>query len=323
MARVSLSKKQQETIAGADLIALCQTITEDGQIANEEIIDLRNWLAANRDSGLPAIDFLVETVERIITDRKVTREERTELHKALEKVLPPELRAEAKAKRQRAERKRREREGALCYMDFMVAGVRHKGRAAIISRYVTDGDQVFLVRDRQNAYSRNAIAVRLRNGLQIGFVPEDDAIEAAALLDSGDPHRAFVKKILGYDVPIPVIVAEIYRSDCGRKDVVFEQDIVSWVALPGGMTPEREADLMALERLRIEQDRRIRRQRQREMADQAINAIAGFLRLLPRRTDRLFRTIAGEGNDIVYYFLYVLLVAGCLAVLVWLSAWLL
>ena len=52
MARLSLTKKQQKTVAGTELLALCQTITDDGQIANDEIVELRNWLHTNRDSDL-------------------------------------------------------------------------------------------------------------------------------------------------------------------------------------------------------------------------------------------------------------------------------
>ena len=324
MVRLSLTKKQQETVAGTELLALCQTITDDGQISNNEIVELRNWLHANRVSDLPAIDFLVETVERIIADRKVTREERKELHEALEKVLPPELRKDAKAKRREVEEKLKERERPLLTLDFMVAGVRYEGRAQIITRYAKEADQVFLVRDRKNVHSKNAIEVRLTNGLQIGFVPEDEAVFAAGLLDKGKPHCASVKKILDYHVPIPVIEARIYRPDCGRKDVVFEQDCAPLVDPTAEQRRRSEVQEAALQAEHQRQEKKRQRQEKwQRVRHEGFLAISVFCRKLPSRTDRLFRAIAGEGNDLIYYFLYVLLSAGCLTILISLVIWLL
>jgi HIRAN domain len=108
----------------------------------------------------------------------------------------------------------------------MVAGVRYEGRPDIISRYANGGDSAFLVRDRDNKFSRNAVEVRLENGMQIGFVPEEDAVEVAAHLDAGRPHVAYIKKILtGGRSPIPVVVASIYGPDAARSDLVFEHQI--------------------------------------------------------------------------------------------------
>ena len=46
--RVSLSKKQLATAAGAELLKLCQTIKSDGRLSKDDIIDLANWLDANK-----------------------------------------------------------------------------------------------------------------------------------------------------------------------------------------------------------------------------------------------------------------------------------
>jgi len=46
--RVSLSKKQLETPAGAELLKLCQSIKSDGQLSKDDIINLANWLAVSR-----------------------------------------------------------------------------------------------------------------------------------------------------------------------------------------------------------------------------------------------------------------------------------
>lgn len=227
-----MTKAQLQSAAAVELLALCQTATEDGRLSKDEIIALRDWLRAHRESDLPAIAFLTETVERIVADALVTKEERHDLYEAIKKVLPPEARKEARkartdleaARREHAritkslqrlaEREEQERNWPLESFDFMVAGVYYEGREGVIRRHLSDGDQVYLVRDRQNPYSRNAVEVRLANRMQIGFVPEDDAVDLAPLLDQGCQHNAYCKKILtGGRVPVPVVVARIYRAD--------------------------------------------------------------------------------------------------------------
>ena len=86
--RVSLSKKQLETPAGAELLRLCQSIKSDGQLSKDDIINLATWLAANRQCGLPGMDYLYGVAERIVADKKVSVDEMKELHEAIEKVMP-------------------------------------------------------------------------------------------------------------------------------------------------------------------------------------------------------------------------------------------
>jgi hypothetical protein len=118
------------------------------------------------------------------------------------------------------------RNRALYSANFMVAGVHYEGRPEIIRRFAEDSHQVFLIRDRRNRYSKNAIEVRLPNGMQIGFVPEDDAREMAHYLDDGCPHQAEITKILtGGRVPIPVVQTYVYRPDCDVDGAVLETDV--------------------------------------------------------------------------------------------------
>ena len=243
MKRLSITKAQRNTAIGAELLELCQTITEDGSISRDEIIALTKWLKKNQNADLPSIDFLVSTVKAIIADGKVTPQERRDLYKAIERVLPPDLRKDAQAARHwveseerataRAEREaqslrekeQRERRKPIASADFMVAGVSHEGRAKVVRAHVHDADQVFLVRDRRNRFSRNAIEVRLSSGFQIGFVPEDDAVRIAPILDEGSRHYAFVKKILtGGRIPLPVVVAHIYRADADIPEAVLQDE---------------------------------------------------------------------------------------------------
>ena len=241
--RLSLTKTQLQAGVGAELLALCQTVTADGVLTDEEVGELRAWLEANRTQDLPAIGFLVATLERILADGKVTREERAELYSAIESVLPPEARREAVAnrkaveaetkageRREREEEKARERAERMhrrpvYSMSFMVAGVPYEGRDAVVRKFVVEGDVVYLVRDPHNKHSRNAIEVRIDNGMQIGFVPEDYAPEVAPLLDAGHPHKAEVKKIIGYRYSIPVIQAYLYATDSDEPGIVFNANV--------------------------------------------------------------------------------------------------
>lgn len=232
MARLSLTKSQTAAGPGIELLALCQTVTEDGSLSDVEIGQLRDWLAENRTSDLPAISFLTSIVATILHDGKVTKAERKELYRAIEKVLPGEVRETAASRRRLAAAKEREeakeqrkvekerqaqerlRDLPIGGANFMVAGVLHEGRDRVVSEFARAGDRAYLIRDKSNKYSRNAIEIRLENGMQIGFVPEDDAIELAPLLDNGALQTAVITKILnGRRGPIPVVDLDLYGAD--------------------------------------------------------------------------------------------------------------
>src|SRR5882672_1133411 len=212
--RVSLTKLQRRTAAGAELICLCQTITEDGHIEDQEVAALRQGVDDNTSLDLPARDFLLETVRRIIADGRVTEGERRELYQAIEKVLPPDIRADVRGKRlaleeaaeadereqqeahRQLERDTKRRDRQVGSWNFMVAGCRYEGRPTTIRDHAVPGERAYLARDRENRFSRNAIEVRLQNGAQAGYVPEELAVELAPLLDQGLPHTAVLTKVL-------------------------------------------------------------------------------------------------------------------------------
>ncbi len=239
--RLSLTMSQTQAGAGAELLALCQSLTENGSISDAEARELKAWLLDHRSADLLSVQFLTSVVEQTVTDSIITPEQRRAVYKAIETVLPPEARKTAIAHRRAVEvierervqaarsaekqrdREERERSHPLASANFMVAGVNHEGRSVLIHAYVNAGDKVFLVRDRQNKFSPNAVEIRLQNGYQIGFVPEADAIEFAPLLDKGCLHHAFVTKVLeGRRSPIPVVQAYVYRSDSGAKHAAPE-----------------------------------------------------------------------------------------------------
>jgi hypothetical protein len=240
--RISLTKTQRNTAAGTELLALCQTVTSDGSLSDAEVTELQHWLDENRSSDLPAIEFLTGVVVKILADGKVTSEERTELYKSIEAVLPPELRRDAIARRRVIEKENLEilhqedrRNLPFTKYDFMVAGVFFEGRAALVQQHVRVGDPAFLARDPGNRYSRNAIEIRTQGGIQVGYVPESDATDLAPLLDKGYRHRAFFKKILTRGrVPTPVVVAELYRDDANVPGTVGANDVPQKVAAAAG-----------------------------------------------------------------------------------------
>lgn len=241
--RISLTKRQRQTEIGVELISLCQSFTEDGSLSDEEIHDLRRWLDENRSSDLPAISFLVETVQKVVEDGRITREERHSVYKALEVVLPPDLRKGAVTRRRTVEneekshehalheeekqraREARERNRPLGSWNFMVAGVRYESRAEIISRHVRADDVAYLKRDSANRYSRNAVEVRAKNGMGVGYVPEDDAAEIGPLVDEGCRYEAvFTKVLTGGRAPIPVVQAYLYRADSTIEGSVSQSE---------------------------------------------------------------------------------------------------
>lgn len=259
--RRSLTKTQLATPAGAELLALCQAITADGRIGEDEVHELRGWLDRSRGSGLPSEAFLTSTVERILADGRITDDELRELHKALEEVLPPDLRRSAqesrraataearrKAKEDTAARKvaadlERQHNRSLEDFDFMVAGVMYEGRAKTLIDHLSGDDPdatAYLARDPSNRYSRNAVEVRLADGRVIGYVPERDEIahDVAWYLDRGHKHVAYIKKVLtGGHTPIPVIVAHMLRPDATVEGAVTAAEVPGKSVVLGAITP--------------------------------------------------------------------------------------
>ncbi|ATR82128.1 hypothetical protein CS390_05925 [Pseudomonas sp. HLS-6] len=227
--RTSLTKKQLETEAGLELLNICQSITADGRIANEEIQAIHKWLAQNSHTDLPAAQFLSEVLSRALEDQIVTEDERQEIAKSIEAVLPlserklavsvrrqaeiqaQQLRREAEESSKQEARELKKLNRPLATADFMVAGTRHNGRDEIIDIEIRAGSIVTLKRERDNRHSRFAIAVMTESGECIGHVPEDYARDLAPILDQGASQTASVKKVLEYSSgPVPVVVARLY-----------------------------------------------------------------------------------------------------------------
>lgn len=231
--RVSLTKAQLQDGIGAELFSLCQGITADDTLAKDEIAALGLWLRDNRDVPLPGIAFLSDTLEKVVADGRITREEQRELMEAIERVLPPDARKEAKLARKAVEAKRKADERAASDerrkqefereqrrwpeddFDFMVAGVQFDGRARIISQSrLSVGDRVRLRPEPDNPKDDCAVAVILSDGRKIGYVPRTDSEDVSGCIEDGGYYVSTVKKILtGRNVPVPVIVLQFYRQD--------------------------------------------------------------------------------------------------------------
>lgn len=192
----ALSAADVATGLGAELLSLCQTVTADGRLEPEELAGLRQWLDDAESAKLPAARHLSRVIERVLADGRITPEEYEEVYRALESILPLEARraalnarlgaqaedeAAARAARQRLPDARR-RGTPLASATFMVAGVRHQGRAATIEQCARTGEAVVLQREPGSPHGMATVAVKLPGGQQLGFVPKDEARQLAPLL---------------------------------------------------------------------------------------------------------------------------------------------
>ena len=129
---------------------------------------------------------------------------------------PYGVEAEAKRIAKEEEEAKKDRNRPAYYFNFMVAGTSFEGRGAIIQREARVGVPVRFVREPHNKYSRNAIAIYLPSGSDIGYVPESEAAQIAAFLDAGFRPRPEITKILDQTrnrINIPIVSGELYQPD--------------------------------------------------------------------------------------------------------------
>jgi hypothetical protein len=105
---VTLSKADRGTPAGRELIALLTELSADGQVTPAEMGRLRSWLEVDRSVDFPACAFLYGVVESIKYDGEITEEELDGLALAIERVLPPDVRAAATLRRKEHRAARRQ-----------------------------------------------------------------------------------------------------------------------------------------------------------------------------------------------------------------------
>jgi hypothetical protein len=98
--RVTLTKSQLSTERGAELFKILCEITQDGILTDAEVERLKAWLDTSGAASLPSEKALTDLLGRLFANGKISRDERRELQKEIERILPPSQRAEAKQARE-------------------------------------------------------------------------------------------------------------------------------------------------------------------------------------------------------------------------------
>ncbi len=238
--RVYLTAPELETVAGKELLKLCQRISIDGKLDLEEIKELRRWLHANQtNTEIAAVPYLCDIMVRIIADKVIDRDELIELHLAIERVIPASHRTAAVQARKTRESDRRdqqreqlrqeqerEKEGRrlarqeelaranrIRHAFSNVAGVTFPNddgtyRQNILAR-CKPGEWLELKRDKYNRFSSYATKVLRRNGEQLGHVPEYLAERVCAEIESGRLATGILTEVTGGTFDRPTMGANI------------------------------------------------------------------------------------------------------------------
>ncbi len=238
--RKALNKKDLQELAAVELLSLLQSVTADGKVATAEVHELRDWLHLNERNNIPGFVHLKDVIEQCLEDGAIDEKERKLIHKAIESVLPSDVRQFAKERRTEVEleekaarAQERAANTAFYYLNAMVAGVRYPPCPVVIEHFLKCDDEVFLLRDRANAYSRYAIRVLLANGMSLGWIPDQDAQELAPLPDSGTPYTASISRILDRArVPIPIVIVKCYRLEATVQGLRVEANSPQMVMPP-------------------------------------------------------------------------------------------
>src|SRR6516162_2517632 len=90
--RLSLTRTQLQTAAGAALLKICQAVTEGGTLSAEGLANLKSWLGEHAHSALPAIEYLTRALGP--PNAPPTPDRLREIYSDIEAILPPEVRAE-------------------------------------------------------------------------------------------------------------------------------------------------------------------------------------------------------------------------------------
>ena len=211
---VSSSGKQRASEAALELVEICNTMTHDGRILDESIAELRDWARHYADLELMNRPVVRRTINKIFQTGQISDAERSELYLNIDKLLPRELQQALRGKRGAPEPADRARGLSIEAYDFVVSETHYEDRTTAIVRYASQGDDLLLMRDPDNACSPNAIVLRLPSGFDVGFVPEYSARSLAQYLDAGYPYRARIRRILpGRVAPILIVSTDVYPSD--------------------------------------------------------------------------------------------------------------
>jgi hypothetical protein len=221
----------------AELIAFVHPLVADGTVDSNAVNQIAAWLAERSHCMLPQFELLRTAIILMGGANALTPESKRALQKAIETVLPPEIRRNVKAvrtaheiaakvrereereaerNRERAERaEARERNRALYRANFMVAGVSFENREFTIRNFLSANQRVLLLRERNNPHDLNAIRIGIKRWdgqtFDIGYVPRDVAAIVAPIMDKPHKYRAECTTILDKGrIPIPVVDIVLY-----------------------------------------------------------------------------------------------------------------
>lgn len=257
----ALSATESKQGTGAELTELLVECLRDGQLVEAEVFRLAVWLDKNRNSPIPAVGFLLGMLERLGNKGATTTEGRQVVTHAAKTVLPPEWfkivqqtgatrgareAGAAEAQQllaQQAVDRERYRNVPLREWEFIVAGCRFDNRQQAIES-IDEGDQLVPRRDRNNRFSRNAIALHHPvSGAEVGMVRDEFAQEIAPMLDAGHPLTVTVKLFREYDEFVyPVVVVHAYplMSSVQTLKVPVEVRHPEFAVRTGKASPPRE-----------------------------------------------------------------------------------
>jgi hypothetical protein len=238
---VTLSKAHRETVVGRQLIELLTELSADGNVSREEMERLRGWLEIDHGVDFPALPFLHEMIEQISSDGEITEDELDRLAIAIERVLPKDIRADVAGKRRQAREARRAaqrealrvrtiaarterkaardsarmRSGILYESQFPVRGAfRFAERREACERLV-EGDAVKLEREPNNPHGSTAILVLSDDDCELGYVPSEESVAIAPLMDAGADATARVCRV--WETPdgnaVPILQVKVRRGD--------------------------------------------------------------------------------------------------------------
>ena len=99
--RITLTAKQLETEGGKALLNYLWWLAEDGYVSDEEIHHMGGWLAqASHIPNVTGIHYLKELVDSVLLDGIIEEGERSEIHRAILRILPKDYRAVAKQQKE-------------------------------------------------------------------------------------------------------------------------------------------------------------------------------------------------------------------------------
>lgn len=95
-----------------------------------------------------------------------------------------------------------------------IAGVTWENRQLIITKLNNNSQiPVLLVRDYENKHDKNAIAVKLEDNTQIGWIPRRFASILAPEIDAGIKWNAVINEIVGSEDTIKGVQIKLYFSE--------------------------------------------------------------------------------------------------------------